>query len=219
MLLVAILFTMAVLAYAYRPFAPSRWVLLVVFTGMALIANRNISIFGVIAPLAWYDLMGWRLQEEPMPLPSRHIPVAAGVSLGLLISSLIFFTNSLKTAVAAPVDSTRYPVGAVDYLRQTLPQGNLFNGYNWGGYLTWALPAYPVFVDGRSNIYGDEIIQQSLMLEQGQPGWQNILAEWDIHLALAQVNSTLGYNLQAAGWQECYRDSLAAVYIDASQCP
>lgn len=50
-----------------------------------------------------------------------------------------------------------FPVRASDYIYQNrLPQP-LFNNYFWGGFLTWYLPGYPVAIDGRIDLYGDDV--------------------------------------------------------------
>jgi hypothetical protein len=37
--------------------------------------------------------------------------------------------------------------------------GPLYNNLNWGGFLMWYLPELPVAVDGRNDLYGDELDQ------------------------------------------------------------
>ena len=49
-----------------------------------------------------------------------------------------------------------YPPQAVAYLEQHPCKGNLFNSYNYGGYLIWKLPNTPVYIDGRMPIWRDE---------------------------------------------------------------
>ena len=52
--------------------------------------------------------------------------------------------------------SENFPLRAADYIRQNrLPQP-IFNSYNWGGFLTWGLPEYPVLIDGRADLYGEQ---------------------------------------------------------------
>jgi len=43
----------------------------------------------------------------------------------------------------------RYPTAVVSYLTETPCSGNLFNEYNFGGYLIWKLPSHKVYIDGR----------------------------------------------------------------------
>ncbi len=42
-----------------------------------------------------------------------------------------------------------YPKQAVVFLREHVPDGEIFSKYGWGGYLIWKLPEKKVFVDGR----------------------------------------------------------------------
>lgn len=42
-----------------------------------------------------------------------------------------------------------YPVNAVAYLKQHHCSGELFNQYDYGGYLIWKLPGKKVYIDGR----------------------------------------------------------------------
>ncbi len=54
--------------------------------------------------------------------------------------------------------SRDFPVKACNYILQNhLPQP-IFNEYSWGSFLTWYLPEYPVAVDSRVELYGDDIL-------------------------------------------------------------
>ena len=54
--------------------------------------------------------------------------------------------------------STYFPVKACDYIRENrLPQP-LFNAYIWGSFVTWYLPEYPVTVDSRVELYGNDML-------------------------------------------------------------
>jgi hypothetical protein len=50
-----------------------------------------------------------------------------------------------------------FPVRACDYIRANHLPPPLFNAYDWGGFLTWYLPDYPVSIDSRVELYGEEI--------------------------------------------------------------
>jgi hypothetical protein len=107
-----------------------------------------------------------------------------------------------------------YPLGAVNWIQANHPQGNLFNEYAWGGYLTWALREYPVFVDGRTDLYGDELLRTYLQTQAGKAGWQDSLNRFRINLVLVPVESGLAGELQAAqGWSPAYRDELSILYL------
>jgi tetratricopeptide (TPR) repeat protein len=47
------------------------------------------------------------------------------------------------------IQESRYPVKAVDFLREADFKGNLFNSWKFGGYIQWFLPEARTLVDGR----------------------------------------------------------------------
>jgi hypothetical protein len=53
--------------------------------------------------------------------------------------------------------SSEFPVDAVNYLRQHPVPGPLYNNLDWGGFLIWYMPQFPVAIDGRNDLYGDSI--------------------------------------------------------------
>jgi len=107
-----------------------------------------------------------------------------------------------------------FPISAADYIRQNrLPQP-LFNAYAWGGFLTWALPEYPVLIDGRTDLYGDAInlpyfqaTNATIPLESypAFPQAQTILLE--ANSPMAQALSTL------PGFRIAYKDDVAVVLV------
>ena len=89
----------------------------------------------------------------------------------------------------------------------------MFNSYAWGGYLTWAYPESRVFVDGRTDLFGDEIISQWLNVVEGGDGWQNILHRWDIRMVLIEPDRPAAALLVENGWREVYADSTAVILL------
>ena len=55
-----------------------------------------------------------------------------------------------------------FPVQAADFIRANHLQHPLFNLEEWGGFLIWYLPEYPVSIDGRVDLYGDELLTRYL---------------------------------------------------------
>ena len=106
------------------------------------------------------------------------------------------------------------PAGAVEYIRRTRPPGRLFNSYNWGGYLAWTLyPAYPVYIDGRTDLYGDAFVRRYLRIVAGQEEWQAALEREGIRLVVIETGSPLATELRRApDWRQGYADSLASVF-------
>ena len=88
-----------------------------------------------------------------------------------------------------------YPVEAVQWIKDNHPDGELFNEYNWGGYLTWELRDYAVFVDGRTDLYDDELLEEYLMILSGGEGWQEALEDRQVKVVLIKSGSGLDQQL------------------------
>ena len=68
-----------------------------------------------------------------------------------IISFFIFLFQSYFSLDDARAISPAkfYPVSAVNYLHENLPDGEIFSDYGWGGYLIMNLSQKQVFIDGR----------------------------------------------------------------------
>ncbi len=131
---------------------------------------------------------------------------------------ILFLAVVYKTSLVYPESANQeyfnetLPVAAVDFLRRESPPGRLFNPYNWGGYLLWALPEYPVFIDGRTDLYDDELIESWLQVVRGDPGWDQVLDRWDVALVLIEPEMPLAGELEESGWALLFVDHQASVY-------
>jgi hypothetical protein len=133
-----------------------------------------------------------------------------------LITIAALVKISLPLAPGAVENATRaaLPVDAVAYIQAQRPPGPMFNSYNWGGYLLYTLwPDYPVFVDGRTDLYDDDFLRQYINIYVADDGWQELLDEYQIQLVVVETNSILAKLLRAdPDWQEAYRDEMGAVF-------
>jgi hypothetical protein len=84
-----------------------------------------------------------------------------------------------------------FPVEAVEYFKGNKETGQIFNEYNWGGYLIWNLREFTVFVDGRTDLFGDEIIGEWIEISKAENNWQDKLDQWGIDYILIQPDRPL----------------------------
>ena len=98
------------------------------------------------------------------------------------------------------------PVGAVEWLKENKAGGHLFNSYNWGGYLAWSLPQSPVFIDGRADLFGNELINDWWNVVDGTPQGFAILDQWKVQTILLEPSWPIIKLLPSAGWREVYQD-------------
>jgi hypothetical protein len=141
---------------------------------------------------------------------SRLVSISMAAALGIVISAVAVSLPSHDVLMSRLAES--FPVLAGNYIRQNHLPRPLFNTYPWGGFLTWYLPEYPVSIDGRTDLYSDEmnipyfrLMQAEIPLES-DPSFsqaQTILLE--ASSPIAQALSTL------PGFRVVYQDNVATV--------
>jgi hypothetical protein len=158
-------------------------------------------------------------QETPL-VPSVPTRSFSSTRLNWVLLGLVLFAALVKIGVALnPQEAIKaeqegLPAKAVQFIQENRPAGPLFNSYNWGGYLIYKLwPAYPVYIDGRTDLYDDAFIRRYLDTVAGGEEWQQVLDEDGINLVLIESDSTLARFLkQDPAWQELYHDEMASVF-------
>lgn len=64
--------------------------------------------------------------------------------------------------------SNYFPESAVGFIRSVRPEGNMFNHFDWGGYLIWRLyPEKQVFIEGRA--FYEHVLSQSSLIAAARP--------------------------------------------------
>ncbi|MEL6273024.1 MAG: hypothetical protein AAFR22_24675 [Chloroflexota bacterium] len=77
----------------------------------------------------------------------------------------------------------------------------------------WALPEHLVYVDGRTDLYGNDFLTEYINVYTTNIAWQPVFDEHDIGTAVLQVGSPIDKALAVEpGWTEDYRDEQAVVY-------
>ena len=91
----------------------------------------------------------------------------------------------------------------------------MFNHYNWGGYLIWHLwPDYRVFVDGRTYLYGDEILRDYIEIQAPGPHCEELLGEYEVSFVVTKAGDALGVVLgRTPGWRLVYEDVMVVIYV------
>lgn len=194
--------------------------LVALFAYMSLLAVRNIPLFALVtAPVivrvgttAWRR---WRGPERSWGGQQSGLAVAINwiILLGVLFMALVRFSDAAAVATNEAEQASELPVGAIAYLQENHPAGPLFNDYNWGGFIIWQLPEYPVFVDGRTDLFDDDFLRDYLLIDGAGAGWQARLAAYDVQLALISPASPLAAAMaQDANWQQLYADDLSLIF-------
>lgn len=184
-------------------------------------ARRNIGLYGLLAApaLARYANAAWGhyLPDSAVTTsqPRRVLVWLNWLLLGLIaVAALVKIGAALDPAAVAQAEKESMPYEAVQFIQTEKPPGPMFNSYNWGGYLIFRLwPGYPVYVDGRTDLYDDAFLREYLSVHLAKDGWQALLDEREIQLVVIEANSVLAKFLRLEpGWQEVYHDQMAAVF-------
>ncbi len=186
---------------------------------LALGAVRNVALAAVVlAPIVARHTAAWlEALRAARPRPQQRAP-AVHPRLNLALVALVAFFALGRAGVMATPQVNRievaraFPVAAVQTLESRHPQGRLFNDYNWGGYLLWAAPDYPVFIDGRTDLYGDTLIRQWARIMAAEPGWEALLDQWHVRVVLIRRDAPLAQRLPARGWRLLYQDARSVLY-------
>ncbi len=120
-------------------------------------------------------------------------------------------------ASQARAQETRYPIALLPALDAAIaaqgPGARLFNEYTWGGWLIAERPDVPVFIDGRSEVYGDAQLERYAAIAEGGQGAIASLSYLGATVALVKADSPLVTDLVAAGWREAGRNDIGAVLV------
>ena len=141
--------------------------------------------------------------------------------LNWTILILLCLAAALKVALPlahqtiAQVHQEAFPAAAVAYMREHGTPPTLFNEYAWGGYLLWELyPEVEVFIDGRADPYGDELIAAYRSTILAQQGWEQVLDRYGVRTALIGTRSSLASVLRLdPAWQEVHADQQASIFF------
>jgi len=138
---------------------------------------------------------------------------------------------------------SKYPCRATEFLQKETQYKNLniFNEYNWGGYLIWVYPEKKLFIDGRipqAEYAGQTFLEEYLDFLRPQANYGAKLSQYNIKLVLIKTKDEKikAHNLEkfifwlrdsdlsspnylrrylegSSDWQKIYSDSLASVYL------
>ena len=206
-----------------RPTLPR---LFVICAGIAfaLIAVRNIPLFGLTAlPLLALHLDElWRRLPDPRGVRGRFETTSRTtatlpwiIPVVLLMVTLALGRGRLGSAqlIRDEFDPTVFPVKAVSRARDDELMGRLYHEFTWGGYLLYAWPQQRIFIDGGTDFFGEDLFREYSMIKGMAPGWRDRLRSHGISLLLLRRELPLSHQVARDGtWTMWYCDSLAVVF-------
>jgi hypothetical protein len=137
--------------------------------------------------------------------------VVVAVLAGIGIAASRVHPDAQREAVAEHM-----PVAAVAWLLDHPTGERPFNTYSWGGYLGFTRPALPVYIDGRSDIYGDGPIREYARVVILETDPAMVLDRDGIDHVLFNTGSRLASWLDdSPNWERAYSDEQATIWTRA----
>ena len=213
-----------------RPTLP-RFLLVCAGMAFALIAVRNIPLFGLTAlpVVALHMDSWWRGLPDPGGVRGRFAATASatstlpwGIPAVLLLGGLALSRGRVGELqlIRDRFDATVFPVAAVASGRQEHLQGRIFSEFAWGGYLIYAWPEQRVFIDGGTDFFGEDLFREYGSIKQLVPGWRKQLSQHEVSLLLLRRESALAHEAaRDLQWSLWYCDSLAVLLRRSSAAP
>ncbi len=202
---------------------------------LALIAQRNLPLFAIAcAPLLAEGITALLSEAKESPLSGyigkaaewmktacantdvtdrftrvHAISVAGYAFLGLLLFSRL----PLNEKFISTYDPKFYPEQALPLLRAAETH-HIFAEDEWGDYLIYQLyPTKKVFIDGRSDFYGDDFGEEYIRLLTVQEGWNKTLDRFKIDTIVLSPKFALSQTLKISrDWRLVYDDHTTLVF-------
>ena len=116
------------------------------------------------------------IADFPAPSGKRdrrlNLPEFAGVTVVVALFLLLIARNTdFNSRALDEAISNQFPVDAVNFLRKYPVGGPLYNSFDWGGFLIFYMPQYPVAIDGRTDLYGDQLDALFYATEGAEPSY------------------------------------------------
>ena len=215
-LLSLLAFSIFLLAIKKQRLSTGKAILLAGFSGMSLIAGRNIHLYGIVAPF----VLAGVIEKENLPGMlirfennlSKIETTLRGVLwpvLAVVLCTIAFYATPVGQIYK--FNDEMFPIKATEWLLQNPQSGKLFNDLNWGGYLAFHLwPAQKIFVDSMADTTGELTREYESVLTL-TPQRNTILTKYQIEWAVIQTDSPLENAMEQEGWTVLYQDQTASI--------
>lgn len=211
---------------ARRRFVEPLWIAF--FGFMAVHSARHITIFViVVVPIMAVELTRWlgllvnRTGRTSVAGVLAAVTHDAGPSLARVTPWGAVAAFAILAAGAPSAWPPSFPSGVVQRDSALLTGSRLFTTDHWGDFLIYRLwPRQRVFVDGRSDYYGEQIGNEYLAMLETEPGWQQRFDSWRFTAALLPLQTRLARALISdPRWRIADHEADAVLLIRRADSP
>ena len=176
---------------------------------VSLTATRHMPLLAIAATpyfaSSWADpLARWRSRDAGIPPLAGALGRAGVAGIGAIVLAIAVFLANAK------VDERGYPRAALG----ALPSGSgVLNQYDWGGWLIYAKPATPVFIDGRLFPYVPDVLEDYRVIVNARPGWESVVAKRGVRAMIVRPTDAIAVRAPERGWRVVFEDAIAVVLV------
>jgi hypothetical protein len=195
------------------------------FAHMSLTSVRHVPLYAIVAsPLVAVEITrmwsAWVQSKSRRSLAGILDQIAIDFGAGFKRVTIwspagVVFVLLLTPAENWPADfQHNFPTKMVAKYGDTIASSRVLSTDQWGDYLIYRLyPRQRVFVDGRSDFYGEALGKDYIALVNANYRWESILQRYGFNLILAPVNWPLTSVLKLSpNWRLVADDGYAVMF-------
>lgn len=203
-----------------------RLTILLSVTAYVLTAVRFSFLFNILVPLLLATSLTrqfrfLRLSEQIASQPEFFTTTAQIGRRSLygiygLVAIMILATGLFSDSIKRPRFKEISPAGAVDYILAHNLHGNIYNSYNFGGYLIFR--GLPTFIDGR-NVFGAGFMTENWTIVFERPReFIGYLDKYRVSIGLVAPNSMESQEFRASpDWIGVYSDNVSELFVKRNE--
>lgn len=212
-LLTAIFAVMIVLVFRQKSNQPfvcllAQLAISVLLLGAAISCRRLIPFYAVSVEYFLLMALAPSLQKQTRYAASLTVTLPVVTMLmGAWLSGHI-----LQIDLPSSTGGFIAPVGALSYIKQSRPPGNIYNDAQYGDLMIYRFGKNAnVFIDTRFDLYGDKLTYDYYKIANARDNWLELLDEYKIDWLFVMSDYQAVRPLKARGWQQLYSDPVSVV--------
>jgi hypothetical protein len=209
--------------FARRQWTECLWILM--FAAGSLQSARHVPLFivtvmpliGLAATELWAECTAGQSKASVLgvlaDLSEKATAKIQPVSIWLfvMIAGVALFTSPRRWP--SDLSEKYFPRSVVHQYKDQLAAARVFTTDQWGDYLLWTgYPRQLVFMDGRSDFFGEEIGREYTTVLSASPGWRQILERRRVNMILVPPETpVVGMLTSGSAWHVLYQDKQAVL--------
>jgi len=205
-------------------------VLLCCFLGLSVGSVRMVPWWMLVSAPVLAELLVWLTPKFAVPEDDAGRPsLVVGGVFAVVVLAVVFSLPGLDrfNPLLGPTRRGQRVEDDLEAVHRHLlrtasaPAGNVYSHFEWGEYLSWSVPPrYRIFMDGRIEIYPDEVWQKYTAVTCGSAGWEAILDDYNVDYLILDADyhgrtGLLKRVAESPQWQRAFQSRSAVLYVRA----